>query len=178
MKQSFRAKRMVKQNKRLAQASKLNLVALMDIFTILVFFLMVNQSEVTVLQSDTQLALPHSVAEQMPAETAVLTVHPDRVSLQGKQIWQGDLTADATSWAPALERELAAQLEALAVQSGPLPEPMKETGRSITVLGDAAVPYALLKRLLAICAATEYRNVSLAVELQAGEKTAVPETAP
>ena len=37
MKQSFRAKRMVKQNKRLAQASKLNLVALMDIFTILVF---------------------------------------------------------------------------------------------------------------------------------------------
>lgn len=178
MKQSFRAKRMVKQNKRLAQASKLNLVALMDIFTILVFFLMVNQSEVKVLQSDTQLALPHSVAEQLPAETAVLTVHPDRVSLQGKHIWQGDLTADAAVWAPALERELAAQLEALAVQSGPLPEPMKETGRSITVLGDAAVPYALLKRLLAVCASTEYRNVSLAVELQAGEKTAVPETAP
>jgi biopolymer transport protein ExbD len=173
MKQSFRAKRMVKQNQRLGQVSKLNLVALMDIFTILVFFLMVNQSEVKVLQSDTQLALPHSAAEQLPAETAVLTVHPGRISLQGKAIWQGDLTADATTWAPALERELTAQLAALALQSGPLPASMQATGRSITLLGDATVPYALLKRLLAVCAATEYRNVSLAVELQAGSATQV-----
>jgi hypothetical protein len=55
---------------------------------------------------------------------------------------------------------------------------MKDTGRSITVLGDASVPYALLKRLLAVCASTEYRNVSLAVELQAAEKAAGQETAP
>ncbi len=170
MKQSFRAKRMVKQNKRLAQASKLNLVALMDIFTILVFFLMVNQSEVKVLQSDSQLALPRSVAEQLPAETAVLTVHPDRVSLQGKEIWRGDLTADATTWAPALEAELTKQLQVLAEQSGVLPQAQQEIGRSITLLGDAKVPYTLLKRLLAVCATTEYRNVSLAVELDAQPK--------
>lgn len=68
MKMSFRAKRLERQNQRLAQASKLNLVALMDIFTILVFFLMVNQSEVKVLQSNKDISLPRSVSEQLPTK--------------------------------------------------------------------------------------------------------------
>lgn len=52
MKQSLRAKRMAKHHRRLNQAPKMNLVSLMDIFTILVFFLLVNSSDVEVLQTD------------------------------------------------------------------------------------------------------------------------------
>lgn len=163
MKQSFRGKRQAKQNARLAQQSKLNLVALMDIFTILVFFLMVNQSEVTVMQSDSQMSLPMSVSEQMPVETAVISVHLDKVSVQGTTIWQGDLK-DPQAFA-TLQQQLTAKLAELATAQGPLPEAQQATGRAVSVLGDKAVPYALLKQILSACATTEFRNVSLAVEL-------------
>lgn len=164
MKQSFRGKRQAKQNARLAQQSKLNLVALMDIFTILVFFLMVNQSEVTVMQSDSQMALPVSASQQMPVETAIVSVHLDKVSLQGDIIWQGNLT-DQQAFA-TLPQQLTAKLAELAKAQGPLPEAQQPTGRAVTVLGDKTVPYALLKQILTACANTEFRNVSLAVEMQ------------
>jgi len=42
MKKSFRAKRMEKHHRRRNSTAKLQLVSLMDIFTILVFFLLLN----------------------------------------------------------------------------------------------------------------------------------------
>ena len=51
-----RAKRMARNHRRMAQPARLNLVALMDIFTILVLFLIVNNSDVEVLQPDRRIA--------------------------------------------------------------------------------------------------------------------------
>ena len=47
MKTSAKAKRIQRHQRRGKQQGKLNLVSLMDIFTILVFFLMVNASDQT-----------------------------------------------------------------------------------------------------------------------------------
>ena len=96
MKMSFRAKRLDRQNQRLAQSGKLNLVALMDIFTILVFFLMVNQSEVKVLQSNKEISLPRSVSEQLPTEKVMLTITGNGILVQGKPVWQGDWQQDSS----------------------------------------------------------------------------------
>ncbi|MDP5143951.1 biopolymer transporter ExbD [Rheinheimera baltica] len=164
MKMSFRAKRLERQNHRLAQASKLNLVALMDIFTILVFFLMVNQSEVKVLQSNKDISLPRSLSQQLPTEKVMLTITANGVLVQGKPIWQGDWQQDSSLWLPELTQALTDELNYLAQRAGPLPEPQQQVGRAMTILGDAATPYALLRQLMAICAATEYRDLSLAVE--------------
>ncbi|WP_240223037.1 ExbD/TolR family protein [Rheinheimera hassiensis] len=164
MKMSFRAKRLERQNQRLAQAGKLNLVALMDIFTILVFFLMVNQSEVKVLQSNKEINLPRSVSEQLPSEKVMLTITTNGVLVQGKPVWQGDWQQDSNNWLPELTEALTAELNYLANRAGPLAPEQQPVGRALTILGDAATPYALLRRLMAICAATEYRDLSLAVE--------------
>ena len=59
MKMSRRAARMQNSHKRNKPSSGVNLTALMDIFTILVFFLMVNQSEVQV-RNDDNITLPAS----------------------------------------------------------------------------------------------------------------------
>ena len=72
MKKSQRAKRMARHLQRNKKGSKLNLVSLMDIFTILVFFLMVNQSDVKVMQSNKAIKLPTSVINNTPAETLVM----------------------------------------------------------------------------------------------------------
>ena len=64
MHKSKRAKRMEVRHKRHKAAGTLNLVSLMDIFTILVFFLLVNSSDVEVLPNAKDIQLPESIAEQ------------------------------------------------------------------------------------------------------------------
>ncbi|KKO44083.1 RNA polymerase subunit sigma-70 [Arsukibacterium ikkense] len=174
MKQSFRAKRMLKQNIRLAQSSKLNLVALMDIFTILVFFLMVNQSDVVVLPSNKEMSLPQSVSEQLPREQVLLTVTPNGVLLQGKQVWRGDWQQAAELWQEPLSVAVKQELQYLAGRAAPLNTEQQAVGRPITILADATTPYAVLRRLMAISAATEYRDVSLAVEQRSNALEATP----
>ena len=51
MKESARARRLKRHLRRNQHQGKMNLVSLMDIFTILVFFLMVNSSDVKVMQN-------------------------------------------------------------------------------------------------------------------------------
>lgn len=167
MKMSFRAKRLERQNQRLAQAGKLNLVALMDIFTILVFFLMVNQSEVKVLQSNKDISLPRSVSEQLPGEKVILTITANGVLVQGKPVWQGDWQQGSDAWLAELSAALTTELNYLAGRAGPLSPELQQTGRALTILGDASTPYAVLRQLMAICAASEYRDLSLAVEAMA-----------
>ncbi|WP_143872803.1 ExbD/TolR family protein [Catenovulum sediminis] len=157
MKKSMRAKRLAKHHKRIATSSKLNLVSLMDIFTILVFFLIVNQSEVRVLQNNKEINLPASVAQTLPKENLVISIFSGKVIVQEKLIWQQTASPDLTS---ALKSELQYQ----ANRSKPLTETQTEKGRSVTIIGDASLPYSLLKQIMAVCAETGYRDMSLAVE--------------
>ncbi|MDX1538314.1 biopolymer transporter ExbD [Arsukibacterium sp.] len=174
MKQSSRAKRMLKQNQRLAQSSKLNLVALMDIFTILVFFLMVNQSDVVVLPSNKEMSLPQSVSEQLPREQVLLTVTANGVLVQGKPVWRGDWQQPPEQWQEPLATAVQQELSYLAGRAAPLTAEQQPLGRPLTILADAATPYAVLRRLMAISAATEYRDVSLAVEQRSSALEATP----
>ena len=63
-----------KLQKRGRKTASLNLVSLMDIFTILVFFLMVNSSEVDVIQTNSKIKLPDSTSEQRPENRIVISV--------------------------------------------------------------------------------------------------------
>jgi biopolymer transport protein ExbD len=176
MKQSLRAKRKARHHKRLGAAGKLNLVSLMDIFTILVFFLMVNQSEVRVLQNNKELNLPVSVAEQLPKENIVIAVFDDRVLVQERLVWQKtDLSSKSAGINAQLEVDnlLASLKKELNYQSSKRPELSEleqENGRSVTIIGDASIEYHLLKQIMAMCAETDYRNMSLAVEQVARDK--------
>ena len=55
------------------------------------------------------------------------------------------------------------QLKTLASQAPPLTEQEKSEGRPITILGDKAIPYAQLKKIMASCVAANYRKIALAV---------------
>ncbi len=172
MKQSLRTKRKARHHKRLGRGSKLNLVALMDIFNILVFFLMVNQSEVRVLQNTKELKLPVSIAEQLPFENIVISVLKNSVLVQERLIWQQEKPKVNTLNESALEQStdnaLSTALKAeLAYQKNKrtlLSEQEKLNGRAVTIIGDSSIEYALLKKIMAICADADYRNMSLAVE--------------
>lgn len=160
MKQSLRAKRMAKHHRRLNQASKLNLVSLMDIFTILVFFLLVNSGDVEVLQTDKSIKLPASFSEQVPENNLVVLVSATDVVVGGRAVGTvTDLVASTSDLYAPLQQELKYQAE----RAGPLAEKDKLTGRPVTIMADQKVPYQLLKKIMATCAAAEYRDISLAV---------------
>lgn len=160
MKQSLRAKRMAKRNQRLLQAPKLNLVSLMDIFTILVFFLLVNSGEVEVLQTDKSIKLPMSVSEQKPENNLVVLIGSDDLLVGGQRIASiKDLVANNNQTFDPLTKELKYQAQ----KAGPLSPEKVQAGRPVTIMADEKVPYATLKKVMATCAMADYRDIALAV---------------
>ena len=154
-----------------SKGAPLNLVSLMDIFTILVFFLMVNSSEVEVLQTSSKIELPDSISEQVPENRLVVSISEEDLIVQGRavaKIAELDGEADADT---KLIDGLKTELEYQATRRGEVPE----GGYEITVMGDKEVPYWLLKRILLTCQTTDFAQVSLAVnKIQSSVASAGP----
>ncbi len=171
MKKSLRARRMERNHRRMAQASKLNLVSLMDIFTILVFFLLINSSDVEILSTEKSIQLPESIASQKPESTLLIKVNKQDLLVGTRPIAKvSDILGSGDVLIAALERELKYQ-----ASRRPLTELEKKKGRAVTIMGDQGVPYALLKQIMTTCAANDFRDISLAVT-QILKKSAVPVT--
>jgi len=159
MKKSMHAKRMERANKR-RKVSKLNLVSLMDIFTILVFFLLVNSSDVEVLQNNKDIKLPESIAEQKPEEELIVTVSKESILVGGRKV------ADLVELDKQNVTEIAGlkeELEYLASRRPYADEEAEKLGRYVNIMADKDTPYTLLKKVMSTCAKSDYRNISLAV---------------
>jgi biopolymer transport protein TolR len=172
---------MERHHKRMAKDSKLSLVSLMDIFTILVFFLMVNASDVQVLQNSKSLELPESTAQQAAKETLILMVNNNDLILQGQKIV--DVQA-ILSQSDDLISELLTELEYQINRADGKNEKSEknekneksekserdadgnDVERAITIMGDKNIPYTLLKRIMQTCAQAGFTNISLAVQGQ------------
>lgn len=151
---------MARVNRRVKQSPKLNLVSLMDIFTILVFFLMVNSGDVQVLQSSKTIKLPESIAEKRPEETLLVSISGSDIVVQGRKVASvSDVIADKSDEIAALRAELQYQRG----KRPELTERENQLGLAVTIMGDHTVPYNLLKKVMATCAQTDYRDISLAV---------------
>ena len=172
-KRSARALRMERHQGRMKKTSKLNLVSLMDIFTILVFFLLVNSSEVEVLQNEKSITLPESTAEQRPNETIVVMVNNENILVGGRVVASISNINSETHNIDPLAKELKYQSE----RRPELSEEEKIQGRAITIMGDQSVPYALLKKVMHTCASNDYRQISLAVTQVPIDETAFLEEA-
>jgi biopolymer transport protein ExbD len=158
MKMSRRAKRMQRNHKRNANKSVLNLTALMDIFTILVFFLMMNQNDVEV-QSNDAIQLPKSIAANELKDTVRIIVTKGDLLVQGRSVAK---ISEIAKLEGEIIPELKKELDYLATRS-PLPLELKDQGRPITIMGDKDTPYSVLKRIMDTCAKAEFNNISLAV---------------
>lgn len=168
-----------RSNNKANSGGKLNLVSLMDIFTILVFFLMVNTGDVEILQPDEKVVLPKSFAQIRPDTSPVIKVSADAIYF--KEIMVTSLADIGAPAAKQADQDLIAALyqkllaEKLRLDSA---SPVAQVSlgaetdvpeRAISVMGDSAVPYALLKKVLYTCAQAGFRDVSLAVEYSSRE---------
>ena len=156
MRDTRRIKRM-SRNK--AGVPKINLTALMDVFTILVFFLLVNSGQSEILDTPNQIQLPESVIESKPRETVVIFVSPEEVVVQGEAvISMSDLVNSQGSIEPIRAR-LAALKGAVIGRSTQVVAASQE----VTVLADKSVPFDVIRRILSTCTGEGFTNISLAV---------------
>ena len=167
MVKSGRAKRMAKHHKRHKGATALNLVSLMDIFTILVFFLLVNSSDVETLPNAKDLQLPESIAEEKAKETVVILIGEEDIIVQGTPVAKvDDVMAIKGNTIPKLKEALLSQNDRV------LRREAKDdiAGREVTIMGDKEIPYRLLKKVMATCTESDYGQISLAVLQKSSEK--------
>lgn len=167
MVKSGRAKRMAKHHKRNRGAGALNLVSLMDIFTILVFFLLVNSSDVETLPNTKDLQLPESIAEEKAKETVVILIGEEDIIVQGTPVAKvADVMNIKGNDIPALREALVSQNDRVLRREAQ----QDIEGREVTIMGDKEIPYRLLKKVMATCTASDYGQISLAVLQKSSDK--------
>ena len=168
MKESSKAKRMQRHHARRADRNaSLNMVSLMDIFTILVFFLLVSAANSDILPTPKNIKLPRSTAEKLPKENLVVMLGEENILLQGKKIANIQETVNSKK---NVIIPLYNELQRLTKQQKSSTDAKKFINRGVTIMGDQEIPYILLKKIMLTCASAKYANISLAVNRKATEK--------
>lgn len=164
---SRRATRMERRHDRGKQGTALNLVSLMDIFTILVFFLLVNSSDVEVLPNAKEIQLPESIAEEKAKETVVILIGDEDIIVQGTPVAKvADVMARNGNDIPELRQALLSQNDRVLRREAE----DDIAGREVTIMGDKDISYRLLKKVMATCTESEYGQISLAVLQKSSDK--------
>ena len=166
MKSSRRIKRMSRNR---LKPVKMNLTSLMDVFTILVFFLLVNSATTEVLETPKSIKLPDSVVEEKPRESVVIFVSPDEVTVQGEAVVRVEdiLSAKGQNIAAIGERLAKLSESIIGLKTRTVAE-----SQEVTILADRSVPFSVVKKVMSTCTSQGFERISLAVL----RKT--PETSP
>lgn len=153
------SRRMLRLARNRPKISAINLTSLMDVFTILVFFLIMHSGS-EVLDSPNGLVLPESVVETKPSETVVINVGTEEVLVQGEPVARiadilaagdGDIVPIMARLAELQERVIGVRTQAVA------------QSEAITILADKSIPFSVVKQIMSTCTAQGYTRISLAV---------------
>jgi biopolymer transport protein ExbD len=142
-----------------AKLPGINLTSLMDVFTILVFFLLVNSGS-ELLEAPRQLVLPESVVEMKPRETVVIYVNKDEVLVQGEPVVRiADILAmNGQDIEPIMTRLAELQNRVIGVRTQAVAE-----SKEVTILADKSIPFSVVKQVMSSCTSQGYERISLAV---------------
>ena len=163
MKESRRKRRMDRSRKKVVG---LNPTSLMDVFTILVFFLLANSSSNEVLSTPKHIELPDSVVESKPRETVVIMVGPETVLVQGEAVAN---TPELIENRSANIPEITQRLDLLERNIIGINSQTAIASKEVTILADKTIPFNVLKKIMTTCTGSGYGRISLAVIQKASE---------
>jgi len=137
----------------------MNLVALIDVFTILIFFLLSGASGVEVLPSPKAVKLPQSFAETGPRETVVVIVSAAEIVVDGRSVAKvSDVLAAKGDLIDGLKAELDHQAGRPVLR-----KENEAQSKAVTIMGDKDIPYQLLRKVMYTAARANFSDVSFAV---------------
>jgi biopolymer transport protein ExbD len=137
----------------------MNLVSLIDVFTILIFFLLSNSTGVETLPSPKAVQLPMSSADKEPRDTLVVVISGSDILVGGRKV---ATVAEAMAAPDDVIVPLKAELEFMAGRQVIRAE-NKAQGQRVTIMGDKDIPYRLLKKVMVTASRANFSDVSFAV---------------
>ena len=146
---------------------------MIDMFTMLVFFLLVYSSqEIEIMPPAKDVQLPESMAEETARDAVVVHHLGQRNPHARAESWPnlGYLGRQRRLIIPALKTALEDQVgRVLTDGASPQTEEERIADREVTIMADREIPYQLLKKVMATSTAAEYGQLSLAVLQKASE---------
>jgi biopolymer transport protein ExbD len=142
----------------------INLIPMMDVLCVLVFFLLFHSFNSTL--QDAQIALPASTIETRPRETVSIVVSPETVMVQGEPVVN---TSNLFDDSIVMVGEVGDRLKQIESKIAGAGTELVADNREITLLADKTIPFKVLKKIMSTCTASGYGRISLAV-VQKAEK--------
>ncbi|MBX3619016.1 MAG: biopolymer transporter ExbD [Rhizobacter sp.] len=137
----------------------MNLVALIDIFTILIFFLM-SSTGIEVLTSSRAIKLPVSTTEKAPRQTIVITVSDTDIVVDGRKVASvPEVNAQPADVIPGLKEELD-----LLASRQVIGADKEGSAKAVTIMGDKSIPYSLLRKVMYTSARANFTEIAFAVQ--------------
>lgn len=162
-------RRMARMSRNRVKITKMPLTSLMDVFTILVFFLLVNSGSVEIMEAPKDMALPVSKVETKPRETVVVFVGREEILVQGKLVaLVDDILGDKEGALDPITARLAELKTSVIGNSTAIVADSDE----VTILADKSVPFSVIKTIMSTCTDGGYEKVSLAVIQQNSQAAA------
>ncbi|MFL6646630.1 MAG: ExbD/TolR family protein [Sulfurifustaceae bacterium] len=160
MKTTRRMKRMGRARRRDNKVATLSLVALMDMFTNLVFFLLVSQGATEIKEPRKEITLPDSYVEQKTRPSVVIMVSEKAVMVEGEALATVDQFLETKEDTVPAVRDRLTQIKGKVIG---LNEQTKAQSDEVTILAHKTIPFKVLKKLMSTCASAGYSKISLAV---------------
>lgn len=147
---SKRGLRRAQRTLRSGGTAVLNIVSLIDVFAILVFYLLVNALNPEVLPVPAALKLAESEARLAPQPTISIAISEHEIRIDGR------LVASASEG-------LVGSVETIRALRAALHEAGPSSKKEISIIADKRLPFRVLKQVMSACADEQYAHVSLAV---------------
>jgi biopolymer transport protein ExbD len=152
-------KRRKADKERKSDSASMMLTSLMDIFIVLVLYLLVNQGTGVELDPPEHVVLPTSGVDTAPRQSVVIALSDQDVRVQGQAVVSmADVVAsdelEIAQIRQAIER-IKAQAEQRPDQAGMRTE--------VTIVADQTVPFKVLKKVMLSSSNAGYGKISFAV---------------
>lgn len=141
----------------------LSMVSLMDMFTIVLLFLLQSFStESETFAVSPKFKLPASTARETFKSRLTVQITSTEIIVDGKKV--ADI-ADVPEKGDMLIKPLEQELNALTNRSAFIAEanPSVKLTREVIILGDKGIPFSLLEKVMFTCGQVGYNNIYLAV---------------
>ncbi|MGH8505287.1 MAG: ExbD/TolR family protein [Stenotrophobium sp.] len=147
----------------------INIVSMIDVFAILVFYLMVSIAAVEMRPNDKTLQLPQSTSQTRPHAATQLMITRKDILVDNHLIMSvadaDNLNADSL---PGLKDYFEKN-----VRLEQQPDDTGITRGEINILADKSIPYSLLKKVMKSCSDERFARISLNV-IQHKPEAAIP----
>ncbi len=145
-------------------ACSLKLTSMIDMFTILLVFLLKSYSaEGQIMTITKDLKLPESTSQMQPKVTSIIAITQEWILVDGRPIDKiENIMASENILIKSLETELK-KIRSISEEIGELSDDMKGFKGNITIQGNRDITFDLLKKIMLTCGSTGYNNMLLAV---------------